>query len=174
MSRSYKLRYGTLDPNIIFNEVGPFSGGKPGWSEEAVRLREEKGFKHIKFINEQTGFFDNLEKSILKEGFRNPILINAGWCAKIRDRGINNRLPLEMQEDHSKILSCSQNGGSRLYIAQKHNLKIPCIVADYVDRFPEFKLLETKEDVLEQYIDKPQKIMLLKDSFRIYHLPQVS
>lgn len=172
--RLYKLRYGMLDPNIIFNEIGPFSGGKPGWSEEAVKLREEKGLKHIKFINEQTGFFDKLEESILKDGFRNPILVSAGWCAKIRDRAKNVRLPLEMQNDHSKILTCPQNGGSRLYIAQKHNLKIPCIVSDYVDRFPELELLETRDDILEQYIDKPEKIVIEKDMFRIYHLPQAS
>ncbi|KKL58968.1 hypothetical protein LCGC14_2220070, partial [marine sediment metagenome] len=110
----------------------------------------------------------------LKDGFRNPILVNAGWCAKIRDRGKNVRLPLEMQDDHSKILSCPQNGGSRLYIAQKHNLRIPCIIVDYIDRFPEFKLLETKEDVLEQYIDIPPRVMMLKEDFKIYYLSRTS
>lgn len=173
-NRLYKLRYGILDSNIIFNEIGPFSGGQPGWDDESVRIREEKGLKHIKFINEQTGFFNKLEESILKDGFRNPILVNAGWCPLIHDRGKNPRLPLEMQDDHSKILSCNHNGGSRLYIAQKHNLKIPCIVVDYVDRFPEFKLLETKEDALEQYIDIPPRVMMLKQDFKIYYLSRAS
>lgn len=170
--RNYTLRYGILDSNIIFNECGPWSGGKPGWDEESMATREVKAQHMIDSLNEKNGFYINLEASILKDGFRNPILVNAGWCARIRDRGKNDRLPLEMQDDHSNILSCPQNGGSRLMIAQKHNLKIPCIVADYIDRFPQFKLLETKEDILEQYTHKPGRVAFLKDTFSIYQVPQ--
>ncbi len=173
-NRLYILRYGILDSNIIFNECGPHSGGPEGWDEESIEKRDVIAQRLIKTLNDDRGFYINLEASILKDGFRNPILVNAGWCPKIRDRGKNGRLPIEMQEDHSKILSCNQNGGSRLYIAQKNNLQIPCIVVDYVDRFSEFELLETKEDILEHYTDRPKKVMMLKDSFRIYHLPQAS
>jgi len=174
MDKLYTLRYGVLDSSIIFNECGPYSGGPVGWDEEAVKKREEVALRHIKSQNDARGFFTNLEKSILKEGFRNPILVNAGWCPVIRDRGKNLRLPLEMQDDHTKILTCNINGGSRLWVAQNHNLEIPCIISDYVDRFPEFPILETKEDILSYYTDKPQKIMIRKDHFRIRLLPQVS
>lgn len=169
----YKLRYGILDSSIIFNECGPYSGGPEGWDEESITKRQIQGDRWIKNRNDRDQFFINLEKSILKESFRNPILICAGWCPKIRDRGRNGRLPLEMQEDHSKILTCNINGGSRLYVAQKNNLEIPCIIADYVNRFSDFLLLENKKDVLSYYKDKPRKVMFTKDEFRIVHLPQV-
>lgn len=173
MAKDYTLRYGVLDSNIIFNECGPFSGGPEGWDEEAVAKRQEKGERYINTLNETRQFYTNLEASILEEGFRNPILVNAGWCPKIRDRGRNGRLPLEMQEDHSKILTCNVNGGSRLYVAQNHNLEIPCIISDYVNRFTDLLELETKEEVLALYKDRPKKVMILKDHFRVVHLPQV-
>ncbi len=172
MARLYTLRYGVLDSNIIFNECGPYSGGKEGWDEEAIKSREVKAVKMIETLNNDRGFYTKLEESILKDGFRNPILVNAGWCPKIRDRGKNGRLPLDMQDDHSKILSCNTNGGSRLWIAQNHNLEIPCIIADYVDRFSDLLMLETKEDVLKYYKDMPRKVMIMKDQFRVHHLPQ--
>lgn len=174
MARNYILRYGILDSNIIFNECGPWSGGPVGWDDASIKRRDAVAQRLIKTLNEDRGFYINLEASILKDGFRNPILVNAGWCPVVRDRGQNTRLPLDMQEDHSKILSCPQNGGSRLYIAQKNDLEIPCIIADYVDRFPDFEILETREDIIEQYMDKPKKIMMLKESFRIFQLPQTT
>lgn len=172
MARLYTLRYGILDSNIIFNECGPYSGGKEGWDEEAIKSREVKALKMIEILNNDRGFYIKLEESILKDGFRNPIIVNAGWCPKIRDRGKNGRLPLKMQNDNSKILTCNSNGGSRLWVAQKNNLAIPCIIADYVDRFSDLLMLETKEDILKHYNDKPRKVMILKDQFRVHHLPQ--
>ena len=174
MARNYILRYGILDSNIIFNECGPWSGGPPGWDEISVERRDVVAQRLIKTLNDDRGFYTKLEESILKDGFRNPILVNAGWCPVVRDREQNVRLPLKMQEDHSKILSCPQNGGSRLYIAQKNKLQIPCLIADYVDRFPDFEIVETKEEILEYYTDKPKKIMMLKESFRIFRLPQAT
>ena len=168
----YKLRYGILKSKNIFNECGPYSGGKPGWDEDSIKSREVVALRKINGLNKQSNFYNNLEKSILKEGFKNPIIVNAGWCPKIRDRGHNDRLPLDMQEDHSKILSCNTNGGSRLWVAQNHDLDIPCIIVDYIDRFPEFPILETKDDILSCYKDQPEKIIIHKDVFRIRNLPQ--
>lgn len=173
MTKHYVLRYGILDPNIIFNECGPFSGGPTGWDQDSITKRQSQAQRYINTQNQKNQFYIKLEQSILEQGFRNPILVNAGWCPRIHDRGHNQRLPLEMQADHSKILSCNTNGGSRLYIAQKHNLEIPCIISDYINRFPDFIELKTKQDVLNCYKDKPKKIMILKDHFRIVHLPQI-
>ena len=144
----YTLRYGILKSKNIFNECGPHSGGKPGWDDEAIESRRVVAQRKIDGLNERTNFYNNLEKSILKEGFRNPIIVNAGWCPKIRDRGFNDRLPLDMQEDNSKILACNTNGGSRLWVAQRNDLDIPCIIVDYINRFEDFPILETRDDIL--------------------------
>ena len=81
-------------------------------------------------------FFSKLEKSILSHGFRNPIVVNATKF------GIVNRY-----------------GGSRLMIAQKHNMKIPCIIADFDDIFSD--LIEIQyNDIKTFFIDKPKKVYL--------------
>jgi len=171
MNKNYFVRYGILDSNLIFNECGPYSGGPEGWDEESIKKREEVALRYIKTLNDDRQFYIKLEKSILKEGFRNPILVTAGYCPKIKDRGRNGRLPIFMQQDHSKILTCNINGGSRLWIAQKHNLEIPCIISDFVDRFTQFRLLKNIDDIFSCYKDKPQKILVTKDGIRVRFVP---
>lgn len=81
-------------------------------------------------------FYDTLEASILEKGFINPILINAGFCPPISVRHLSR----EMRQDASKILVCCKWGGSRLYIAQKHKLDVPCLISDFIDRYDEPEL----------------------------------
>ncbi len=173
MPGTYKLRYGILESHLIFNECGPYSGGPAGWAKAQIKKREKVALQLIKCLNDDRNFYNNLEESILKYGFRNPILINAGWCPVTRDRGINDRLPLGMQNNHSKILTCCTNGGSRLWVAQKYRLKIPCIIVDYIDRFSEFAELKDNMDLRRCYTDPPSKFIRMKDQFRIKFLPQV-
>ena len=66
----YKLRYGILKSKNIFNECGPYSGGKPGWDEDSIKSREVVALRKINGLNKQSNFYNNLEKSILKEGFK--------------------------------------------------------------------------------------------------------
>ena len=84
----------------------------------------------IKEQNEEEGFFIKLEKSILEDGVVNPI----GIAAK---------------KDKTYVTY----GGSRLMIAQKYNLNIPCIIADFDNVFPEAKLI--KEEEIPRYYKNP-------------------
>ena len=172
----YKLRYGILRSIDIFNECGPYSGGPAGWDEDSIEKRKIQGDRHIANTNEQTGFFDNIEKSILKDGFRNPILVSAGFCPRISDHGKNPRLPLEMQEDHSKILVCNANGGSRLWVAQTHNLEIPCLISDFDDIYPDMKTIESRniQEVRDCYDknDQPHNIWFRKHGLQIRFTPR--
>lgn len=140
----YRVHYTTLDPNIIFNFVG---------RKISPRLMEVE--------NKKSGFYEKLEKSLLEKGFLNPILIVAGWShdidSKIHQDFIRNTLPDRMKED-DKILMCDRNGGSRLYFAQKHNLKVPCIVSDYIGRFSDCKELKSSTDIRECYTYPPKYI----------------
>lgn len=100
---------------------------------------------HIKAANEKNGFFKNLEASILNEGFRNSI-----FCIATKE-GI-----------------FSVYGTTRLWVAKKHNLDIPCIVADYDNIITDGEELTSKEEVLEKFADAPSNITIEDDKMNIY------
>lgn len=84
--------------------------------------------------------YDKHEQSILAEGFRNPIIVVA------KDK-----------------IYCLTIGGTRLSIATKHGLSIPCIVSDYVGRFKNEPLIKNVNEMLEYYKDKPLKIIFVEN-----------
>ncbi len=92
----------------------------------------------IEKLNEQNGFFHKLEESVLKEGIINPILVSIGWAPK----SIINKLPEAIQDNFDNEFVCFCKGGSRLMIAQKYNMDVPCIVSDFVGRFAGQKELD--------------------------------
>jgi len=151
---SYSVKYVVLPSNIIFNLYGPQSFGPVGWTDSIIKQKEAAAEARVKLKNKESNFYNNLEKSILEEGFRNPILISVGWVVH------NNikKLPINMQEDHSKIICCDRLGGSRLWVAQKHKMDIPCIASDFVGSI-EGELLTTEDDINGKFIDKPKIII---------------
>lgn len=172
---TYKIRYGILDSKIIANIQGPewqYLGsererynGILGWDQRSINAREILAQEHIRnFDNKNDNFYKKLEESILKEGFRNPLLIIAGK----RDEdfhnstrhGFDERVPLYMAEDHSKIVVCLSGGCSRLYFAQKHKLEVPVIISDFTDMFNTLEQFFTVEDILTKYKDPPERIKL--------------
>ena len=114
----YTVRYALLDSKTIFNMCGPEHAGPQRWDAEGLAARKTGAYKYITKLNERNNFFVRLEQSIKTEGFRNPILVNAGFCQP-RKLGF---IPPEMQEDPKKVLFCHSNGGSRLWIAAKLNI----------------------------------------------------
>ena len=132
----YKIRYcQDIDPYLIDNAVCPSKD-------------------RIKELNEENEFFIKLERSILKEGFRNPIVIAA----------------------KKESIKCIY-GGSRLMFAQKHDLRIPCIISDYDDIFPNDKILYDINEVRKYFLDRPQKILMKPNGIRVsvlthYHLEE--
>lgn len=121
MHQKYKVRFKVLPSNIICNALVPNE-------HELIRKKN---------------FYTNLEKSILEKGFINPIMINAGFCPWISQR----YLPKKMAQDSNKILVCCKWGGSRLWVAQKHNFDIPCIISDFIGMFdePEMSMADVKK-----------------------------
>jgi len=166
----YDLRYAVLDSNLIFNVCGPLSAGPIGWDEPNIKKREVAAQKYISIMNRKQGFYTKLEKSILQEGVRNPILVKCGWCPERTLR----RLPISMQKNINNILVCDSNGGSRLWVAQKHDLKISCLISDFVGRFSNEQLVEkTSNAALKFFKDKPEKLVINDHGIGIYDLPQV-
>lgn len=105
-------------------------------------------------ISKSPKFYKKLEESILREGFRNPILVCAGICPSIYLRN----LPDKMRDDPNKILCCVKMGGSRLWVAQKHKLIVPCIVSDFKNIFNGFTEYENTSDLFQFFKDRPQWI----------------
>ena len=115
---NYVIKYAVLPSSIIENTVKPSSA-------------------RIGVLDKQMGFFAKLEKSILRDGFRNPIVISA-----------------------SKKKITTRYGGSRLMVAQKHNLHIPCIIADFDELFPDAVRLNGEAEIRKYYTDQPRKILI--------------
>jgi hypothetical protein len=113
MTRKYSIRYGHLDSKIIKTDC-PYTQN------------------HVDSRNRQDGFFDELEKSILENGFQNPIPVLA----------IKGRVK-------------ARDGNSRLWVAQKHNIAIPCIIEDHSNMYSDFELLKFKKDIRSKYKNKP-------------------
>ena len=173
-SIGYTVKYAVLDSAKIFNLCGPLSAGPRGWTNKAIQAREVAAQKYIQVMNEKRNFYTRLEESMRLYGVRNPILVNAGWCPSKK----LDRLPPEMQENHESILMCHTNGGSRLWIAAKQGLKLECIISDFVDMFPDARVINTANEILSFYKDRPQRMNIdrmsnVRGGVSIVNLPQV-
>lgn len=100
----------------------------------------------IQHENEKNGYFTKLEESILREGFRNPINV---W---IKDNG---------------DLTSWYYGGSRLMIAKKHNLSIPCIISDHINKFPNAKILNNEKEIRSMFKDRPITVIFEEKGMNI-------
>lgn len=152
----YKVKFLELDSGLIYNKLEPSS-------EQISRTEKER-----------PGFFSKLEESILKEGIRNPISIS---CLKYKKDSIfqwaSKEIKFPKTDNYIKdgvLLICRLHGGSRLWTAQKYNLKIPCLVADFADYFTE-EPLTTKEELFSCFQDRPKDIQLREFGIFIESLP---
>ncbi len=125
LKETFILRYGKVPSDIIYNKIAP-------WPE---RIDE---------LNKKNEFFIKLEKSILKEGFRNPVLLSA------------------RKNDIQTLY-----GGSRVMIAQQHKLDVPALIADYDNLFPELDMIASVDEIYDLFKDKPSQIIFNEEEIRI-------
>ncbi|MFA5489580.1 MAG: hypothetical protein WC284_10220 [Candidimonas sp.] len=111
---NYTVKYAILPSRKIYNHCGPHD-----WTNHTQR-----GDKYIKRWNRACNFYKRLEESVLQEGFRNPIVVSNG--------GIPKRLLSRIPSEFHNGLVCHTLGGSRLWVAQKHDMEIPCIINDFI------------------------------------------
>ena len=135
----YKVRYVILNSNLIFNYNAP-----------TEKIIEER--------NARDGFYNHLETSIIEEGFRNPIVVVSGFHQKGNNIG---KFPKHMQ--NSDPLYCRDCGCSRLWVAQKHDMDMPCLIADGNNRFEDQITLETEDEVLSYVDDEISYIRFAND-----------
>lgn len=146
--QTYQIRYGLLDSAAISDDVivkNPQYGKPIGqWGSRPVKPPPDK----VNRLNSENGFYARLEASILKEGFRNPIFCNA------YDFGTFCRY-----------------GTSRLWIAKKHKLEVPVIIADYAGIWDGLERLYTESDILNKFMDAPEILELNDDEMRFDRCP---
>lgn len=151
----YTVRFGLIDSKLIYNlaspeHVYPLTKEEKNNKELKKRIAEE----YVKHFNQKIGFYEKLKNSITKEGIRNPIICNSGeprtrMLDEVDDEYLNS-IPYE------KRLFCEFMGGSRLFICQKNNWFIPCIIVDWTNGFKSYKKLESIREINEMFIDKTE------------------
>ncbi len=165
-----EIKYAILNPHAISNLCGP-ERIPVGWTPLRIKQRTEATEETINRKNKINNFYNELEANVLANGFINPILVSVGIFSngylnnltgtKVNSvRGLIHRIHPDLREDPEHIITCEQYGGSRLWVAQKHNLNIPCIISDFVDHFEGIEILESKEAVLNKFVDTPSELTI--------------
>lgn len=143
---NYETRYIEKYPSRkIYNYVGPWD-----WRDSEERKNARK---HLYFDNRE--WYENLEKDILSRGVLNPILVTYGELAKNDWKCI----PEFVKEDP---MICCFLGGSRLFVCQKHDLEIPCIVSDFKNKFTQYPRLYHGYEIRKVFASPPKNIKFTK------------
>ena len=169
----YKIRYGIFPSRNIFNLLAPGIKNKrtPYGDSEKERLRDEqRAESYIVRRDKMDGFYAKLEESVLRDGVRNPIATVAG---KLRTERGFDKLPPYMQLDPTKLWVCDFQGGSRLFMAQRHKLDVPVMIADFVNAFDQYEELTTDEQILSKFQDRPEQIRLYEWGMYFHKIPNV-
>lgn len=143
---NYEIRYIERYPSRkIYNYLGPWD-----WRDGEERKNKRKD---LYYNNKE--WYDNLEKDILEKGVLNPILVVYGEIAK------NDWLclPEFIKKDP---LICYYLGGSRLFVCQKNDLEIPCIISDFVGKFSNYPKLYHGYEIKKLFTTPPKNIKFTK------------
>lgn len=146
----YNIIYKIINSRKIYNLAGPGRHLSPYWDSRLNKNIKNDILKIIDERNKIDSFYDRLEKDILLNGFNNPILVKSGFI----DPGISYRLG-DLQYNIDKLLICDKWGGSRLWVGQKYNLMIPCLILDFDKKFKETNL---SDDEIKTYFKSDIKI----------------
>lgn len=155
-----QVRYVQLPARQIFGMVGRCGGGYntlwEDWSDEGRKKRQLIMEEYEQELNKICGHYSKLEQSILAEGIRNPVVVTCGYPKK----RMLKHLPPEMLAlpESELLLLEGTTGGSRLHIAQKLNLTIPCLVNDWTGRFDKEIKIASPDQARVFYKDQPSSI----------------
>lgn len=154
-----KVYYDVVDPNLIFGMVGRCGGGYntvwEDWSPEGRIARENIMREYEEGLNKICGHYDKLERSVLKEGFRNPVIVTCGDPMRRQFKNVPPEI-LKLPK-HERLLLEGVTGGSRLWVAQKHNIKVPCIINDNSGNYNKGTLCTDAHQIITRYFTDPPK-----------------
>ena len=161
-SSSASVYYAMIPARDIFGMVGRCGGGHntvwEDWSDIGKLKRKIIIEEFEAGMDKLCGHYAKLEQSVLQEGFRNPIIIT---CGKPQRRKLSHLPPEMLEKDPSELLLLEGfTGGSRLWVAQKYDLKVPCIINDFTGRFKDLQPLRTADEVKAYFKDTPRFLAL--------------
>ena len=157
-----KVYYALLDPNTIFGSVGRCGGGYntvwEDWTPEGREARENIMREYEDGLNDICGHYAKLENSVLIEGFRNPLIITCGQPFRRK----MTHLPPELRQRPTKdwLILEGVTGGSRLWVAQKLGMPVPCLVNDSTGMFNKGTRVLSAAQAKKYFKDVPQTLML--------------
>jgi hypothetical protein len=157
-----RIRYVELPAKQIFGMVGRCGGGYNSlwadWTRQGRIARESIMAEYEEELKKIFGHYTKLEASILAEGIRNPVVVTCGLPKK---RTLKH-VPPEMLAGPEKnlLLLEGTTGGSRLHIAQKYNMTIPCIVNDWTGRFDHEIEVVSETQARSYYKDQPELVVV--------------
>jgi hypothetical protein len=146
------VRFVEIEAASVFNLTSPrylpqlslnWYGRREWFNEKYEPVRDICEHGYIAAFNAHNGHYDRLTESVLREGFRNPIMLTAG---RLLRRKASELPPAVLA---SPYVVCEYVGGSRLYVAAKLGLKVPAIINDMIDIFPDAPELSGPSAVLK-------------------------
>jgi hypothetical protein len=146
----------------IFGMVGRCGGGYNSlwadWTPAGRVARERIMQEYERELDKICGHYTKLEASIMTEGIRNPVIITCG----LPKRRTVNHVPPELLAgpEGNLLLLEGTTGGSRLHIAQKYNMTIPCIVNDWTGRFDHAVEVVSEAQARSYYKDQPKLVIV--------------
>lgn len=165
------VQFAILASSHIFNLTSPRYlpeislnwGGKRPWLDPYYEpLRDIMEQIYVEEFDRANGHFQKLEESIRHEGIRNPIMVTYG--------GLLKRKECEVPVAYKGGYVSEWLGGSRLMIAAKLGLTVPCIINDLTDSLP-YERLVCIHDIAAKFQDMPQIIQYNGRDVYINNLP---
>ena len=157
-----KVYYDIINPAKIFGMVGRCGGGYntvwEDWTPEGIAAREAIMKEFEESINKLCGHYSKLEKSIIAEGIRNPLVINCGFPRRCKLTHLSPKA--KATPPHQRLLLEGTTGGSRLWVAQKHNIPVACFINDLSGNYQGKHRILTVKQALKYYKDKPKMLRM--------------
>ena len=162
MMLKVRVFYELVDSRKIFGMVGRCGGGYntvwEDWSAEGRLARELIISEFEKGMDAICGHYKRLEESVKKEGFRNPLIITCGL--PVRKKITHLPPELKKKDPASLLLLEGTTGGSRLWVAQKLKMAVPCLINDFTGRYPgKLQVLNTNQ-AMRFFTDKPSALRI--------------
>jgi hypothetical protein len=156
------IYYDIIDPNLIFGSVGRCGGGYntlwEDWSPEGREARERIMKEYEEGLDKICGHYSKLEYSILKEGFLNPLIVTCGLPRKRSLKHLSPEILLKPKEQW--LILEGVTGGSRLWVAQKYGIPVPCIINDRTGNYNRGISITTLEQALSYFKDPNSNITM--------------
>ena len=156
-AKQVRVIFDIVDSNRIFGMVGRCGGGHntvwADWTNNG-KLNRSKIIQEFEIgMDKICGHYEKLEASIMDHGMRDPLLVTCGW--PIRRQHFHMPPEIAKLPPPTRLLLEGMTGGSRLWVAQKNKMKVPCIINDFTGKWNTGTVLSSKQEVISYFGDEP-------------------